>query len=83
MSGILEVHGSVTGCDATTKEQVAGLAAHQHLILQLSKDLRGKQWAKYDCEFREWAAVEDIMVWDELNLAIYRRCLPQLRHITS
>ena len=27
--------------DATTKEQAAGLAADQHLILQLSKDLGG------------------------------------------
>ena len=69
--------------DATTKEQAAGLAAHQHLILQLSKDLGGRQWAKYDCEFREWAAAKNIRVWGDLNMAIYGRCLPQLRHVTS
>ena len=69
--------------DATTKEQAASLAAHQHLILQLSKDLGGRQWTKYDCEFREWAAAKNIGVWDDLNMAICGRCLPQLRHVTS
>lgn len=64
---------------ATTKEEAAGLAAHQHLILQLAKDLGGKQWAKYDWEFREWAAAKNIRVWGDLNMAIYGRCLPQLR----
>jgi len=28
--------------DSTTKEEAAGLAAYQHLILQLSKDLGGR-----------------------------------------
>ena len=65
--------------EATTKEEAAGLAAHQHLILQLSKDLGGKQWAKYDWEFREWAAAKNVRVWGDLNMAIYGRCLPQLR----
>ena len=69
--------------EATTKEEAAGLAAHQHLILQLSKDLGGRQWAKYDREFREWAAAKNIRVWGDLNMAIYGRCLPQLRQITS
>ena len=44
--------------DATTKEEAAGLVAHQHLILQLVKNLGGKQWAKYDWEFREWASAK-------------------------
>ena len=61
--------------DATTKEQAASLAAHQHLILQLSKDLGGRQWTKYDCEFREWAAAKNIGVWGDLNMAICGRCL--------
>ena len=42
----------------TTKEEAAGLAAHQHLILQLAKDLGGGQWLKYDWDFREWAAAK-------------------------
>ncbi len=65
--------------DATTKEEAAGLAAHQHLILQLVKDLGGKQWAKYDWEFREWASAKGVRIWGDLNMAIYGRCLPQLR----
>ena len=31
-----------------TKEEAAGLAAHQHLILQLAKDQGGRRWLKYD-----------------------------------
>lgn len=32
-------------CEATTKEEATGLAAHLHLIIQLSRDL-GSQWQK-------------------------------------
>ena len=48
--------------DATSKEEVAGLASHLHLILQLAKDLGGRQWLKYDSEFREWAAAKNMNV---------------------
>ena len=53
--------------DATTKEQAVGLAAHQHLILQLSKDLEAKQWSKYVCELKQWAAAKNMRVWGDLN----------------
>ena len=59
----------------TSKEEAAGLAAHMYLILQLSKDLGGLQWLKYDQEFREWAAAKGIRRWGELNMPIYGRCL--------
>ena len=39
--------------DATTKEEAAGLAAHSVLIIQLSKDLSGPQWLKYDQGYHE------------------------------
>ena len=61
--------------EATSKEEAAGLAAHMHLILQLSQDLGGTQWLRYDQEFREWAAAKGMKRWGELNLAIYGRCL--------
>ena len=62
--------------DLTSKEEAAGLAAHQHLILQLAKDLGGRQWLKYDWDFREWAAAKNVRVWGDLNMSIYGRCLP-------
>ena len=46
--------------DSTTKEEAAGLAAHNYLIIQLSKDLRGIQWLKYDQGYREWAAAKGV-----------------------
>ena len=61
--------------ETTSKEEAAGLAAHMHLILQLSRDLGGIQWLRYDQEFREWAAAKGVKRWGELNLAIYGRCL--------
>ena len=60
---------------ATLKEEGAGLAAHMHLILQLSRDLGGLQWLRYDQEFWEWAAAKGVKRWGELNLEIYSRCL--------
>ena len=59
----------------TTKEEAAGLAAHSYLIIQLSRDLSGSQWLKYDQQFREWAVAKGIRRWGELNLTIYGRCL--------
>ena len=35
----------------TTKEEAAGLAAHSYLIIQLSSDLSGSQWLKYNQQF--------------------------------
>ena len=58
----------------TTKEEATGLAAHLHLVLQLSNDL-GTQWLKYDKDFREWAAAKSLRKWGELNFPIYGQCL--------
>ena len=49
--------------DDTTKEEAAGLAAHCYLILQMSKDLQGTQWAQCDQDFREWAVARGIRKW--------------------
>ena len=59
----------------TTKEEAAGLAAHSYLIIQLSRDLSGSQWLKYDQQFQEWEAAKGIHRWGELNLTIYGCCL--------
>ena len=61
--------------ESTSKEEAAGLAAHMHLIIQLSKDLDGTQWLSYDRDFRQWAAAKGVRKWGELNLTIYGRCL--------
>ena len=53
----------LVSADTTTKEEAAGLAAHTYLILQLSKDLKGPQWLKYDQSYREWAAAKGIRKW--------------------
>ena len=63
----------------TSKEEAAGLAAHMHLILQLTRDLGSPQSLKYDQNFREWAAAKGVKKWDELNMAIYGRSL-SLQH---
>ena len=47
----------------TTKEESVGLVAHQHIILQIAKELSPAQALKYDREFREWAAARDIKKW--------------------
>jgi len=62
---------------ATSKDEAAGLAAHQHVILQLAQDLGGRQWMVYGWEYREWAAPKSVRVWGELNLSIYGKCLPR------
>ena len=60
---------------ATKPTESAGLAAHMHLILQVSQDLGGRHWMFYDKEFWEWAASKAVKVWGDLNLSIYGRCL--------
>ena len=60
--------------DTTTREEATGLAAHLHLVLQLSQDL-GSQWLKHDRDFREWAAAKSLRKWGELNFPIYGQCL--------
>ena len=67
--------------EATSKDEAAGLAAHQHVILQLHNDLGNNRWLKYDVEYREWAAAKGVRVWGELNLPIYGRCLPQAQPV--
>ena len=64
--------------DTMSKEEAAGLAAHMHLILQLSRDLGGTQWLRYDQEFREWAAAKGVKRWGELNLAINVTIVPTM-----
>ena len=59
----------------TSKEEAVDLAAHMHLILQLSRDLGSLQSLKYDQDFREWAAAKGVKKWGELNMAIYGRYL--------
>ena len=71
----------ILSTEATSKEEAAGLAAHQHVILQLYNDLEGNCWSKYDTEYRELAAAKGIRIWGELNLAIYSRCLPQAQPV--
>ena len=66
---------ALASASSTTKDEVVGLIAHSHLILQLSKDLGGLRGIKYDQEFRVWAAAQGIRMWGELNLTIYGRCL--------
>ena len=62
----------LTSCDSTTA-QTTGLAAHLHLILQLSQEL-GLQWMKYDIDYRQWMAARNLRQWGELNFTIYGHC---------
>ena len=66
---------ALTSSEDTSKEEAAGLAAHMYAIIQLSQDLGGLRWYKYDQDFRAWAAAKRVRVWGELNLSIYGRCL--------
>ena len=66
---------SLASAVTTTMEQMVGLIAHLHLITQLSKDLSGGRWLRYDRDYREWAAAKGVRKWGELNLTIYGRCL--------
>ena len=58
----------ILSTEATSREEAAGLAAHQHVILQLYNDLGGNRWLKYDTEYREWAAAKGIRIWGSLTL---------------
>ena len=66
---------ALTSDKATTKDESVGLVAHQHIILQMAKELSPAQALKYDQEFHEWAAAKDVKKWGELNFSIYGRCL--------
>lgn len=61
--------------ESTSKEELAGLMAHVHVILQVYRDLGGLKWYNYDQQFREWAAAVGKRSWGEVNLTIYGRCL--------
>ena len=58
----------ILSTEATSREEAAGLAAHQHVILQLYDDLGGNHWLKYDTEYREWVAAKGIRIWGSLTL---------------
>lgn len=66
---------ALASAEATSKEEVVGLISHLHLINQLSRELGGSQWLRYDTDFREWAAAKGVRKWGELNLTLYGRCL--------
>ena len=58
----------ILSAEAKSKEETAGLSAHQHVILQLYNDLGGNRSLKYDTEYREWAAAKGIYVWGSSTL---------------
>lgn len=66
---------ALASATTTLKEETVGLITHLHLINQLARELGGKQWLKYDTDYREWAAAKGIRKWGDLNLTIYGRCL--------
>lgn len=66
---------ALASAESTSKAEVTGLMAHQHVILQMHKDLGGMRWLQYDQQYREWAAATKKRVWGETNLTIYGRCL--------
>ena len=64
---------ALASASTTSMEEVVGLIAHLHLITQLSRDMSGSRWLKYDHDFREWAAAKGVRRWGEMNLTIYGR----------
>ena len=44
--------------ETMSKDETACLAAHMHLIQQLSRDLGGFQCLRYNQEFSEWVAAK-------------------------
>ena len=66
------VYAVALGGAPISYEQSVGLWAHQHLIIQLHKDLGATQALKYDQDFRKWVAAKGIKKWGDLNLPIYR-----------
>ena len=69
------VYMAALASSSATSMEVVGLIAHLHLITQLSRDMSGSRWLKYDHDFREWAAAKGVRRWGEMNLTIYGRCL--------
>ena len=67
----------------STKEELAGMMAHVHVILQVHRDLGGMKWYLYDQQYREWAAATGKRTWGEMNLMIYGRCLCSQSHPSS
>ena len=45
--------------EETIKDETAGLAAHQYVILQLHNDLGSNRWLQYDLKYREWAVAKE------------------------
>ena len=66
---------AMASSESVTKEELTGMLAHQHVILQIQKDLGGTKWLQYDQQYREWAAATKKRLWGEMNLTIYGRCL--------
>ena len=66
---------ALASAESTSKAEVASLMAHQHVVLQMHKDLGGMRWLQYDQQYREWAAATKKRIWGEINLTIYGRCL--------
>ena len=66
--------------EETTKDEAAGLAAHQYVILQLHNDLGSNCWLQYDLKFRVGSG-QRVRVWGELNLPIYGRYLSQAQPV--
>ena len=60
---------------STTTAEATGLMALMYLSTQISQDLKGTKWYRYDKEFRAWAAATQTRVWGTLNVSIYGRCL--------
>ena len=66
----------LVSADATTKEKGAGLAAHTCLMIQLSKDLIGLQWLKYDhMQVPGIAAAKGVRNCGEKNFPFMGCCL--------
>ena len=69
---------ALASVEATSKVEVTGLMADQHVMLQMHKDLGGMRWLQYNQQYREWAAATKKKVWGKTNLTIMARaCVPQ------
>ena len=81
---VFSVYAAVLGgAPSTSHEEMVGLWAHQHLIVQLPKDMGAAQWTKYNHDFCEWAVAKGVRKWGELNLPIYGRCLSVQHWVAS
>lgn len=66
---------ALASLEATSKEEMVGLMAHQHVVLQMQKDLGGMKWLLYDQQYREWAGATRNLQWGDIYLTIYGWCL--------